>query len=158
MAVPDSPFEPVYGFLNGSAKLVLDGFMPGERVRLFAYQYNPVDDTLKLLGWQEITMRGDGRMPVEDGRTPCAPTDGQSNPILVSKSLGAFISGFKARVSGCAKRELGMEGMWQRNYYDHIIRDEADLWRIRRYICENPGRWAEDQLHPAAGPNRFNLG
>jgi len=35
--------------------------------------------------------------------------------------------------------------VWQRNYYEHIIRDEADLARIRRYITNNPARWAEDR-------------
>jgi len=45
---------------------------------------------------------------------------------------------------------------WQRNYYEHIIRDEADLRRIVEYIRENPRRWEDDQLHPQATPNRFN--
>jgi len=35
--------------------------------------------------------------------------------------------------------------VWQRNYYERIIRDEADLARIRRYIINNPARWAEDR-------------
>ncbi len=39
---------------------------------------------------------------------------------------------------------------WQRSYYEHIIRDEADLMRIVEYIRENPLRWDEDQLHPQA--------
>ena len=34
--------------------------------------------------------------------------------------------------------------LWQRNYFEHIIRDEASLNRIRRYILENPARWAWD--------------
>lgn len=38
--------------------------------------------------------------------------------------------------------------LWQRNYYEHIIRDEASLSRIRKYIAENPSRWAEDSENP----------
>lgn len=38
--------------------------------------------------------------------------------------------------------------LWQRNYYEHIIRDDADLARIRAYIAANPLRWKEDRLHP----------
>jgi len=34
--------------------------------------------------------------------------------------------------------------MWQRSYYDHIIRNEADYLRIWQYIDENPARWAVD--------------
>ena len=106
------------------------------------------------------------------GRTPCAPTeaggilvgavgdrpdtDARSNPALISKSLGSFISGFKASVTGRARRELGIEGIWQRSYYDHIVRGEQDLIAIRHYIDANPLRWQDDQLHPAAPPNPFN--
>lgn len=38
---------------------------------------------------------------------------------------------------------------WQRNYYEHIIRDETDLQRIRQYILENPLCWAEDDNYIA---------
>jgi hypothetical protein len=38
--------------------------------------------------------------------------------------------------------------VWQRNYYEHIIRDEPDLTRVRRYIEENPLRWEFDQENP----------
>ena len=39
--------------------------------------------------------------------------------------------------------------LWQRNYYEHVIRDEDDLDRIRRYIEENPLRWDQDPENPA---------
>ena len=38
--------------------------------------------------------------------------------------------------------------LWQRNYYDHVIRNGRDLERIRRYIDENPARWAYDDENP----------
>jgi REP element-mobilizing transposase RayT len=56
------------------------------------------------------------------------PTD-YENP----HSLGSIISGFKSAVSRRAKQRL-----WQRNYYDRIIRDEEELNRIRDYIIYNP--------------------
>ncbi|MEY2977212.1 MAG: transposase [Prochlorotrichaceae cyanobacterium] len=37
---------------------------------------------------------------------------------------------------------------WQRNYYEHIIRNPASLDRLRQYIMENPQKWDIDQLHP----------
>jgi putative transposase len=39
--------------------------------------------------------------------------------------------------------------LWQRNYYEHIIRDDASLNLIRQYITEKPPRWAEDEENPA---------
>jgi hypothetical protein len=38
--------------------------------------------------------------------------------------------------------------LWQRNYYEHIIRDESAFNRLRRYIDENPLRWASDEENP----------
>jgi REP element-mobilizing transposase RayT len=37
---------------------------------------------------------------------------------------------------------------WQRNYYEHITRNQAELERIRQYIADNPRHWAEDQENP----------
>jgi putative transposase len=38
--------------------------------------------------------------------------------------------------------------LWQRNYYEHVIRDEADLNRVRDYIQSNPANWDEDEENP----------
>ncbi len=38
--------------------------------------------------------------------------------------------------------------LWQRNYYEHIIRNEESLSRIRQYILDNPARWAFDRENP----------
>lgn len=40
--------------------------------------------------------------------------------------------------------------LWQRNYWEHVVRDEQDYLRINEYIRNNPARWAEDKLHPMA--------
>ncbi len=46
------------------------------------------------------------------------------------------------------RRTLGVP-IWQRNYYEHVIRSEESLKRIREYIVHNPSRWAMDQGNPA---------
>jgi REP element-mobilizing transposase RayT len=43
--------------------------------------------------------------------------------------------------------------LWQRNYWEHIIRDEPELDRIREYIRNNPAQWELDRLHPRMGAN-----
>jgi putative transposase len=37
--------------------------------------------------------------------------------------------------------------LWQRNYYEHIVRDEIDLNRIREYIANNPVKWETDEYY-----------
>jgi REP element-mobilizing transposase RayT len=68
-----------------------------------------------------------------------------------SGSLGAMVGSFK---SATAKRINGLRGtrgapVWQRNYYEHIIRKDADLARIRQYIRDNPSQWEHDRDNPA---------
>ncbi|MBQ3083928.1 MAG: transposase [Clostridia bacterium] len=59
-----------------------------------------------------------------------------------TQSVSQLIRSFKTLVT----KELG-EQIWQRSYYDHIIRDEADYLRIAEYIQNNPARWREDRFY-----------
>lgn len=45
--------------------------------------------------------------------------------------------------------------LWQRNYYEHIIRDDEELHRIREYIRYNPNKWSEDDNNPAYIPKNI---
>jgi len=38
--------------------------------------------------------------------------------------------------------------LWQRNYYEHIVRNDLGVYRIRQYIIANPARWPEDRENP----------
>ena len=77
---------------------------------------------------------------------------------LQSGSLGAVVGNYKSVTTRRINQLRDMPGtpFWQRNYWEHIIRNEQSLNRIREYIGDNPARWPEDQLHPDAPPNRFN--
>ena len=62
---------------------------------------------------------------------------------LVSRSLGAVIGQIKSITTKRINRlwhTLG-QPVWQRNYYEHVIRSEQDLERIRNYILANPANW-----------------
>ena len=45
-------------------------------------------------------------------------------------------------------RKTPSEKFWQRNYYEHIVRDEEELNKIREYIINNPQKWEEDRNNP----------
>jgi REP element-mobilizing transposase RayT len=64
-----------------------------------------------------------------------------------SQTLGSIIRGFKSTVTKRINRMRSTHGnpIWQRNYYDHIIRNEQDLFRIRKYIQLNPLKWEIDE-------------
>ena len=44
-------------------------------------------------------------------------------------------------------RQTPMQPLWQRNYFEHVIRDDNELTRIHHYIINNPKRWEEDNLN-----------
>jgi REP element-mobilizing transposase RayT len=79
-----------------------------------------------------------------------APTAGRQNQGVINHAptLGEIIRAFKA----VAARQIRLAGFpefrWQRNYYEHIIRDEDSLKRIQEYITTNPLRWQCDQENP----------
>ena len=65
-----------------------------------------------------------------------------SQPVI--GSISTIIRTFKAGVSRLAKRELGIVNIWQRSYYEHIIRNEIEFTGIAGYIAANPENWAHD--------------
>ncbi len=71
----------------------------------------------------------------------------EADAAIKSKSLGRLIGAFKTVSSKAINQARDMPGgpVWQRDFYEHIIRDEADLNRIREYILHNPARWSEDE-------------
>lgn len=64
-------------------------------------------------------------------------------------SIGAIIGQFKSIVTKRINLLQETHGVpvWQRNYHDHIIRDETELNNLRAYIADNPRRWTEDRYH-----------
>jgi putative transposase len=69
-----------------------------------------------------------------------------------SDSIPTIVRLFK---SATTKRIHALQGnpaatIWQRNYYEHLIRDGDSLDCIRRYIADNPARWASDRENPQA--------
>lgn len=74
-----------------------------------------------------------------------APTPGTLNR---TPSLGDVVRGFKARTTRILHRDLDILHVWQRNYYEHVICDDASLSRIRKYTMNNPVHWAFDRENP----------
>ena len=90
------------------------------------------------------------------GNTPHSNTPHSNTPHShapmrsPSKTLGAMVRGFKSSATKHINtiRKTPGAPVWQRNYFEHIIRDDADYNRISEYIAGNAQRWIEDQLHP----------
>lgn len=86
--------------------------------------------------------QNDGVAPIDDIRTGASPAPTLFDVVGAYKSLVA---------NGCLEiyksRNETMGKLWQRNYYEHIIRDEQSYQNISNYIINNPVNWNKDKFH-----------
>jgi REP element-mobilizing transposase RayT len=82
------------------------------------------------------------------GRPPSSAATALEN--RPKRSLGSLIAGYKTSVTTRINRlqESPGERVWQRNYWEHIVRTDQALDAIRSYIRDNPARWSLDRYHP----------
>lgn len=66
--------------------------------------------------------------------------------MLLSKIIGRFKM-ITAKQINLMRKTTG-NAFWQRNYFEHIIRNEAELNHIRKYIQQNVLKWELDRFHP----------
>jgi putative transposase len=103
-----------------------------------------------------VGAHSDARLPMGADRATPVGAHGRAPLQRPPRSLGAFVAGFKTasiKRINAIRRTPGLP-VWQRNYYDRVIRDERELFTIREYIRDNPLRWAEDRENPEALSSR----
>jgi REP element-mobilizing transposase RayT len=132
--------------LNAYGRVVAEEWRRTERIRdhvaLDAFVVMP-NHVHGMIG---ITHRSDRRR----GEPQFVPARDFKSP---SQTLGAIVRGFKGAATRRINRRRGTPGapVWQRNYYEHIVRDRRALQRIRRYIRQNSARWHRDRNRPEGG-------
>jgi putative transposase len=92
-----------------------------------------------------IVLTGD---PIWDGLVGAGlkPAPTHTKHVPLSEIVRAFKTFSARRINQC--RGTPGAPVWQRNYYEHIIRNEESLNRIREYILQNPLRWHLDRENP----------
>ena len=77
---------------------------------------------------------------------------------MIPRSIGSIVKGFKIGVTKWFRNNAGIVGaenflllppekIWQRNFHEHIIRDEKSYQRISEYIINNPKNWKQDKFY-----------
>ena len=94
--------------------------------------------------------------PLAERRSALQTPRGRRRPIppMRSHSLASWAAGFKSALTSRIRKlwDQPRAAVWQEDYFEHIIRDEDELFRIREYILSNPARWKLDRENPEAGP------
>ncbi len=103
-----------------------------------------------------ITISGNEPLPDGTQTRPYRPGGAQTRPYMalkrhpLSEIVRAFKS-FSARRINALRRTAGIP-VWQRNYYEHIIRNDDEHNRIQIYIESNPVNWMDDNENPEKKP------
>jgi putative transposase len=96
--------------------------------------------------------------PVGAGFTPAPipntmqPHSGNGQPQGIAPTVSDIVGAYKSLVAnGCleiykSKNKI-MGKLWQRNYYEHIIRNEKSYQTISEYILNNPSKWNDDKFY-----------
>jgi len=128
---------------NHIVNIVLDAFvvMP-----------NHVHGIVIIVDDHHMVGAGSEPAPTEPAPTEPAPTNRKRH------GLPEIVRQFKTFSARRINKHRGVRGVpvWQRNYYEHIVRDENALNRIREYIRNNPFNWSMDQENPSATRNERN--
>lgn len=93
--------------------------------------------------------RGEVSSPISFSHISKKTPGGETSP-LQKRTLGQIVAFFKYQAAKQINLIRNTPGLpvWQRNYYEHIIRSEEELHRIRQYIIENPAKWDNDENNP----------
>jgi len=101
-----------------------------------------------------ISRKGEASVPFhvheERPRSDASPLRQRPNGTQPG-SLSAVVQNFKSISTRRMNAARGAPGtsVWQRNYYEHVVRNEQELAAIREYIQANPARWDDDENNPA---------
>ncbi len=88
--------------------------------------------------------------PSEDANKKINRGSMNQGVMNAAPTVGEIVRGFKARCTHSINRIRNNPGcpVWQRNYYERIIRNDDELSRAREYIVNNPMKWALDKENP----------
>ena len=131
---------------------------PNTELDIFQIMPNHMHFVLRILDAEDIGGNRRGAIycaqtnnAINQGAINCAPTgggfSGAKSPLLNPNSLSKIIRWFKGRIT-FEVRKSGFGFEWQRNYYEHIIRNEQSYNEIYNYIQSNPQTWDRDRNNP----------
>ena len=106
---------------------------------------------------QSVSPRDNQNNNIQDADRDGTNSQGGETPPLHKPILGQIVAYFKYQSTKTMNRietEKAITKFWQRNYYEHIIRDEKDLQNKTDYINANPSLWDEDENNPRNDPSR----
>ena len=141
-----------FGYIVQAASAELVNHYQGVQCDAFMVMPNHIHGIIVLVddGGVEPNNVGAGLKPARGGLGPAATPRAGFKPAPTQRGLPEIIRGFKTfsarRIN--ESRATPSAPVWQRNYYEHIVRNDDELYRIRDYIANNPLQWEMDRENP----------
>jgi REP element-mobilizing transposase RayT len=151
--------EHLFGEIIGG-KMILNNL--GEIIKKELLKTNEIRENIKIDKWVimpnhihfiiEILEGFPSGKPVQNDipnsnsqNVGCLPL---ANPNkLKANTVGSIVNQIKSKVTKEIRKETELFGIWQRNYYEHIIRNEEAYIKISEYIKNNPTLWQNDKYY-----------
>lgn len=137
------PVLSLYGKIVSACWDDLPNHYPHIELDEFVVMPNHVHGILRIVG------AGFKPAPTENLLMPCANARAGLKPAPTEHGLAEVVRAFKtfsARRINALRKTQGV-ALWQRNYYEHIVRHVEDLKHVRDYIIANPGNWESDEMY-----------
>jgi len=141
-----------YGRIVEQCWRALPHHSPGVELDVFVVMPNHVHGIITITGMGEaLAKQYQTKSPKRlANASPLQPPQSSRPHGTKPYSLGAMVQNFKS-VSARRINQVRLTPgapVWQRNYYEHIVRNEDDLNSIRQYVLGNPTLWEKDENNP----------
>lgn len=118
---------------NNDGKIPLENFPPNNDGRIPSENFLPNDD---------------GNRSNDDNYSNVVNRANDNSPLRgPSKTIGSIVRGYKIGVTNWIRQNTTVYDVWQRNYYENIIRNEQSYIRISQYIINNSTKWTDDKFY-----------
>ena len=151
----DGKFDPTEdGKIAIAAWQSLPQRFPNIRLDVFVAMPNHVHGILEIVdksprAGREMVVGAGREMVVGAGREMVVGA-GRGNPAPTVMGLGNVVAYFKYQTTKTINQKSGQAGrrIWQRNYWERVVRHDDELTNFRNYIVTNPQCWNRDRLNP----------
>ena len=132
--------------LNDAGKIANDcwldipNYFPNANLHEHIIMPNHLHGIIELMNVGAVTVGAENFLPLHHHQ--------QQNAFqkMIPRSIGSIVKGFKIGVTKWFRQNTHVETVWQRNYHEHIIRDEKSYETISNYIINNPAKWTGDKF------------
>ena len=142
-----------YGGITEKCLLEIPDHYPHAKLRQFVVMPNHIHFIIEITVKTDVGLNvganvgANNYSPLQSTPPPSSQSPSPPPTHGTSKTIGSIVRGFKIGVTQWFHKNTDIHTVWQRNYYEHIIRDKKSYHQILEYIQTNLLKWKDDQYY-----------